>query len=306
MPFDNQINGREIRPENPGAHLKEGVAAAKISVVSPGFLETAGMRLRHGRALGDADQANTPRVAVVNAALAEVVWPGQDAIGKRFQPWKDGPWIEVVGVAETAKYMMLAEGPTPAFFVPLAQEATAPLTLAVRTVREPAALTNRVRGELLALDPQLPVYEVRTMEALMSSSVFALMPLRMGMTMAAVQGAITLLLSIMGLYAVVAFGVTQRTKEIGIRMALGADPGRIVAAVVREGMRLSAVGVIAGLLVSGLLGLGLSKVLFGLGAIEPVIFGAVIGLMLGTTALACWLPARRAAKVDPMVALRAE
>lgn len=306
LPFDNQISAREVRPENPGSHLKEGVASVNITFVSPGFMTTSGMRLRHGRTLSDSDQPETTRVAVINVAMAETIWPQQDAIGKRFQPWKDGPWIEVVGVAETAKYMMLAEAAAPAYFVPIAQEGGAPVTLVVRTIGNPTTHTKSVRDALLAIDPQLPVYEVRTMEDLMATSVFALMPLRMGMTMAAVQGGITLLLSIMGLYAVVSFGVAQRTKEIGIRMALGADPKRVVALVLREGMRLSLFGVIAGLVFAVMLGLVLSKVLFGLGAFEPVTIGVVIALMLGTTALACWLPARRASRVDPMVTLRAE
>jgi predicted permease len=306
VPFDKQINAREARPENPPPELKDGVASVKIAMVSPGYAGTLGVRLRQGRGLSATDQANTPRVALVNVAMANVCWPGQDAVGKRFQPWKDGPWIEVVGVTETAKYMMLSEAPSPSFLVPLTQESAAPVTLLVRTIGEPSALANRLRSEVQVLDAQLPLYDVMTMDELMGSSVFAELPLRMGMGMALVQGGISLLLSIMGLYAVVSFGVAQRAREIGIRMALGADPGRVVSFVVRDGMRLSGVGMGAGLLFSVLLGLGLSKVLFGLGAIEPVTFGVVSGLMLGTTALACWLPARRAAKVDPVIALRAE
>jgi len=307
MPFDNQINGREALPENPPPQLKDGVVSAKISMVSPGFIEGLGIRLRHGRTIGETDQANSPRVAVVNAAMADVCWPGQDAVGKRFRPWKDGPWIEVVGVTENSKYMMLSEPPSPAFFVPLTQEPLAPVTLAVRTVgRDSAAESKRVRAELAALDPQLPIYDVRTMDDLMGSSVFALLPLRMGMTVAAVQGGITLILSIMGLYAVVAFGVAQRAREIGIRMALGADPRRVVRLLVREGMRLSVVGAMIGLVIAALLGFGLSKVLYGLAPVEPLVFGGVIMLLLGTTAFACWAPARRAARVDPAVTLRSE
>jgi len=306
MPFDNNISAREARPENPAPQLKDGVATAKISMVSPGFIEAMGLRVRHGRTLREADQPNTPRVAVINVAMAELCWPGQDALGKRFQPWKDGPWIEVVGVVENSKYAMLSEAPTAAFFVPLAQEPVTPVTLMVRCVGEPSAEAKRVQAELLALDPQLPLFDVRTMEDLMNTSVFALLPLRMGMSVAAVQGGIALVLAVMGLYAVVAFGVAQRTREIGIRMALGADARRVVALLVREGMKLTAIGAVGGLLVAALLGLALSKLLYGLAAVEPVVFGIVLTLMLGTTALACWLPARRAARVDPVVTLRSE
>jgi len=306
VPFDNQINARETYPENPPSSLKDGVLPAKISMVSPGFIETIGVRLRRGRTVTEADQPNTPRVAVINAAMAEACWPGQDAIGKRFRPWKDGPWIEVVGVSETSKYGMLSEPPSPAFFVPLAQEPVTPVTLLVRTTGEPTGEAKRLQAEVLAIDPQLAVYDVRTMEELMGNSVFALLPLRMGMTVAAVQGGITLLLSVMGLYAVVAFGVAQRTREIGIRMALGADPRRVVRLLVREGMRLSVIGVLVGLVIAALLGFGLSKVLYGLAPVEPLVFGGVIMLLLGTTAFACWAPARRAARVDPAVTLRSE
>ncbi|MBI2518306.1 MAG: ABC transporter permease [Opitutae bacterium] len=306
MPFDNQINARETRPENPPPQLKDGVAPAKISLVSPGFIEAIGIRLRRGRTLSDTDQASTPRVAVINVAMADLCWPDQEAIGKRFQPWKDGPWIEVVGIAENSKYMMLSEPSTPAYFASLAQETVSPVTLVMRTAGEPTAEASRVRAELLALDPHLPIYDVRTMEELMATSVFALLPLRMGMSAAVAQGAITLLLSVMGLYAVVAFGVAQRSREIGIRMALGADHGRMVAFVVREGMRLAVLGVAGGVVFAALLGFGLSKVLYGLSTVGPLIFGAAVLLMLVVTALACWLPARRAARVDPVVALRAE
>jgi ABC-type antimicrobial peptide transport system permease subunit len=180
------------------------------------------------------------------------------------------------------------------------------VTLVLRTAGEPAAQTKAVRAELTALDPQLAVYDVRTMDDLMNNSVFALLPLRMGMTAAATQGVITLLLSIMGLYAVVAFSVAQRTREIGIRMALGADAARVVSLLVREGLRLTLTGIVVGLIVAALLGFGLSKVLFGLAPVEPVVFGGVIALLLGTTALACWAPARRAARVDPSITLRSE
>lgn len=306
MPFDNQLNARDVHPEVPPPAMKDGTTAVKITHVSPGFLETLGVRLRQGRLLTLADRADGPRVAVINAAMAELCWPGQDAVGKRFQPWKDGPWIEVVGVTETAKYLMLAEAPSPVFFMSLAQEFQTPVTLVVRTSVEPSTLASRLRTEVLSLDPQLPVYDVRTMEDLMGTSAFALFPLRLGSSLALVQGVVGLLLAVMGLYAVVAFGVAQRTREIGIRMALGAEDRSVVGLVVREGMRLAVRGIVIGLVFATLLGFALSKVLYGLGAIDPVILGAVSVLMLVTAGLACWLPARRAARVDPIIALRTE
>jgi len=167
-------------------------------------------------------------------------------------------------------------------------------------------LTSAAREAVRSLDPHLPVYNVRTMEELIGNSIFAVRPLRMGATLAAVQGMLGLLLSIMGLYAVVSFGVAQRTREIGIRMALGAAHTDVRRLVMREGLRLTLVGIGIGLTFALALGFGLSRVLYGLSAIDPMVFPLVTILLVAISALACWLPARRATQVDPMTALRAE
>jgi len=243
---------------------------------------------------------------VVNQAMANLCWPGQDAIGRRVRLWRDGPWLEVVGVLATAKYVMLAEPARPYFYLPLRQDYFSPLTLLVRTRGEPQALTADLRAAVRALDPNLPVYSVRTMDELMDTSMFALLPMRMGATLAAMQGLIGLLLAIMGLYAVVAYGVSRRTREIGIRIALGAAPRAVLGFVLREGMRLTALGIGLGLVLASVLGIGFSKILYGLGAVDPLVIGGVTLVLAGTAALACWLPARRATRVDPVDALRAE
>ncbi len=307
VPFDMMgYGGRDIWPENPPPPMKQGNTSVGLGIVTPGFSELMGLRLRTGRALAATDLAGSPRVAVVNRALAELCWPGQDAIGKRFRPWKDGPWIQVVGVTETARYLMLTEPARPYFYESLAQDYVAPLTLVIRTKGDPASLANEVRTAFHALDPHLPLYGERTMEDLMGASALAYMPMRMGVLMAGVQGLIGLALAVMGLYAVVSFGVAQRTREIGIRMALGADAGAVVRFVTRESVRLTLVGLGAGFVLALGLGFGLSRILYGLGAVDPLVYGGVLALMLGTAALACWLPARRATRVDPNIALRAE
>ncbi len=306
VPFSYGMLGRDIRPENPPPTMKDGSTNVSTAIVEPGFPEMLGVPLRHGRALAATDSASTPRVAVVNQALADLCWPAQDAVGKRFQPWKDGPWIEVVGVTENAKYVMLAESGRPFYYESLAQDYLAPLTLMVRTTAEPAAHAHAVRAVVHDLDPHLPVFDVRTMEDLMNTSVFALLPFRMGVTLATVQGVIGLLLAVMGLYAVVSFGVARRTREIGIRMALGAEPRRVVGAVLAESVRLTFIGVVIGLLIATAAGFGMSRALYGLGAIDPVVLGGVTLLLVGVAGFACWWPARRATRVDPVVALRAE
>jgi predicted permease len=306
VPFSYYLSAHDLWPENPASSLQDGHFNANFAVVSPGLHETLGLRLRNGRTIARTDTAKTPRVAVVNAAFAELCWPGQDALGRRFRLWKDGPWVEVVGVTETAKYVMLSEPPRPFYYVPLPQDNSAPLTLVVRTAGDPAALATAVRAAVQSLDPHLPLYDVRTLDELMTQSIFALLPMRMGATMAGIQGAIGLLLSVMGLYAVVSFGVAQRTREIGIRMALGADAPKVVRLVVHEGVRLTLVGLAAGFVISALLGFGLSKCLYGLGAFDPVVLLGVTALLFAISALACWLPARKATKVNPVEALRAE
>jgi putative ABC transport system permease protein len=300
------MSGRDIWPENPPPRMKEGNTSAGLAQVEPGFFALLGLRLRTGRTLAATDVARSPRVAVVNQALVDVCWPGQEAVGKRFRPWKDGPWIEVVGVADTAKYLMLTEPARPFFYEPLAQDYVAPLTLVIRTNGDPAAMAHTVREAFRGLDPHLPLYGERTMEELMETSPLAYLPMRMGVTLAGVQGMIGLGLAMMGLYAVVSFGVAQRTREIGIRMALGADARAVVRFVVREGVRLTIIGLGMGIALAILLGFGLSRILFGLSAIDPLVLGCVMVLLLATAGLACWLPARRATKVDPIVALRAE
>jgi predicted permease len=307
VPFDTLgINGRDIWPETPPPQMKEGNTSVGLASIAPGFSEMMGLQLRKGRALAETDTAASPRVAVVNQALADLCWPGQEALGKRFRPWRDGPLIEVVGVTATAKYIMLAEPPRPFFYETLAQEYAAPLTLLVRTAGDPAAVARGLREAMRGLDPHLPLYGERTMVEMMGSSALAFLPMRMGATLAGAQGAIGLLLATMGLYAVVAFGVVQRTREIGIRMALGANAHQVVRFIVREGLRLTVAGLAIGLVLAVALGWGLSRMLYGLGAFDPLVIIGVTILLLGIAGLACYWPARRATRIDPVIALRSE
>jgi len=209
-------------------------------------------------------------------------------------------------VVATGKYMMLTEEAKPYYYTPFTQAYGMPATLLVRAVNDPHALTHSVREAIHGLDADLPIYSVLTLDEHMASSAFALMPLRMGAMLAAIQGGLGLLLSILGLYSVVSYGVTSRTKEIGLRMALGATRGDVLLLITREGLRLTAIGMGIGLLMSVLVGVGLSRVLYGVHTFDPIAFPAVVVLLGGIAALACWLPARRATRVDPMVALRAE
>jgi len=202
--------------------------------------------------------------------------------------------------------LMLGEEPKPYFYVPLAQQYQAPITLMVRAAGDPEALATPLRRMLHELDPDLPLFNVRSMEDHVKNSVFGLMPLRMGAAMAAGQGLIGLLLAVMGLYAVVSYTVSRRTREIGVRVALGARRADVIRLVVRDGLRLTVIGVGIGLVLSLGLGLVLSGVLYGVKAMDAGVYIGVTALLFAVSALACYLPARRATSVDPLIALRAE
>ena len=306
VPFDYGMHftdvglGREI----PGS--KDDYMSTPYNVVGPRFFETTGATITNGRTLDASDDERSRRVAVVNETMARTLWLGRDPLGQRFRFGRDGEWIEVVGVAADGKYVMLAEQPRAYFYVPLAQQYRSPVTIVVRTASDPTALATPLRRLLHESDPDLPVFNVRTMERHLRESVFALMPLRIGASMAAVQGVVGLLLAVMGLYAVVSYAVARRTREIGVRMALGAARADVLRLVVREGMRLSLIGLGVGLLIASAAGLVLSRVLYGVVPIDVPVLGGVTALLLVVSALACYVPARRATRIEPLVALRYE
>lgn len=307
VPFNNNIVIRNAWPDNPTAHLPDGHTTVALTAVTPGFVTMFGVPLVRGRDLAPTDNEKTPPVAVINEAMAKAFWPGVDPIGQHFhRDWQGGPPIEVVGVVKTGKYIMLTEEPKPYYYVPFAQAYSMPASLVVRTIVDPHSLAGTLREVVKALDPDLPIYNLITLDDHMASSPFALMPIRMGATLAGIQGGLGLLLAVLGLYSVVSYGVTRRTREIGVRMALGATQDDILRLVSREGLRLTLLGLLSGLVMALLLSFSLSRVLFGVQAIDPIAFPAVIVVLIATAAFACWLPARRATKVDPVEALRAE
>lgn len=196
--------------------------------------------------------------------------------------------------------------PRPYFYVPLAQHFGSSATLHVWTATEPGSLVSAIRQSLEKLDPDLPIYNVRTMDEHLHDSAFAMMPLRLGAAFAGVQGMLGLLLAVMGIYGVVSYVVSLRTREIGIRVALGAQRLNILRLVIRDGLKLSLIGVAIGLVVAVGLAKVVSGLLFGLSPAGLPVFGAVLLLLTAFVALACYLPARKATKVNPMVALRYE
>jgi predicted permease len=298
--FAEVATGDEI----PGS--KDGLLSVAYSAVGSSFFETAGASLSRGRGFDERDDERSRRVGVVNETMGRQLWPGKDPVGQRFRLGAQGDWIEVVGVARDGKYMMLVEPRRPYFYIPIEQSYRSPVTLLVRSAGDPAPLAGPLQRLLNEMDPDLPVFNVRTMAHHMRDSVFGFMPFRLAVLMAGVQGAIGLLLAVMGLYAVVAYTVTRRTREIGLRMALGANRADVLRLVVRDGMRLTLIGVVLGLLLAVGIGLVLSQVLYGLSPVDVPVLAGVTALLLGVSALACYVPARRATRVDPMIALRCE
>lgn len=304
VPFEYGIEMREVAPE--GKISKDSFTAMAYNCVDPTFLTSSGVTLLQGRNFTDRDSENAPRVAIVNQLLAQRFWPGQEPLGKRFYLGQSTNVVEVVGVTRTGRYVMLGEEPRPYFYLPLRQVYRSPATLTVLTDGDPALVVPALRQVFRELDPHLPIFNVKTMEEHLRQSAFALMPLRMGATLAGVQGLLALALAVMGVYGVVAYVAGQRTREVGIRMALGAQKFDVLRLVVRDGLRLTCIGIVLGLV--GALGLTaiIGKVLYGLTpASSPVVLG-VAGLLAMVALVACYLPARRSTRVDPMVALRYE
>jgi predicted permease len=306
VPLDYGIRMFDVSIDGPIPGTKDDSLAAAYNAVAPHFIETVGGRLLQGRSLTAADDERGRKVALVNETLARKLWPGKSPLGEHFRVDRRADPIEVVGLVADGKYLMIGEEPRPYVYLPLAQRYQGAVTLMVRSSESPEALVAPLRDAVRSLDPDLPLYNVRTMNAHVRDSVFGLMPLRMGAAIAGAQGLIGLLLAVMGLYAVVSYSVSRRTREIGVRVALGAAGGDVIRLVVREGLRLTLVGVVIGLVVSVGLGAVLSTQLYGIRAMDARVYVGVTALLLGVAALACYVPARRATRVDPLVALRAE
>jgi predicted permease len=284
---------------------REGEIQAASNIVDINFISAMESGLVRGREFTDFDTADSPPVVIVNQALAEKMWPGAESVGRRLT-FRWGEPMEVVGVVRTGKYVMVGEAPRPAYLQPFAQAYNAPVTLLLRTRGDPAAVIPAMRGVLQRMDSDLPVFNTQTMEEHLRSSAFGFMPMRMAAFVAGAQGIIGLLLAIMGVYGVVAYAVSQRTREIGIRLALGAERADVFRLVVRGGLKLIIIGLAAGLLFAGGLSLVLSGLLVGLSAFDPLVFVSVaIGLVV-VSLLACYLPARRAMAIDPALTLKSD
>ena len=269
-------------------------------IVTPGYFRTLGIPLVRGRDFSEADRQGAPDVAILNQRFAGQLWPGEEAIGRTFR--NGDRTVTVVGIARDAKYRTLGEDPRNFVYVPLAQRYLPRMSLLVRTAKE-ASVGSAVRRTLAELDKGLPILDQRTLEEQTATSLF---PQRVALWVAGSLGAVALLLALLGIYGVTAMSVAQRTREIGVRMALGAARGHVLGLVVRQGVLLAGMGVgigaAAALAATRLLG----SLLYGVPAADAIAFAGAAALLSGAAVAASWIPARRAARIDPVIALRAE
>jgi macrolide transport system ATP-binding/permease protein len=289
-----------------GETLPRGSAGRNImnTAITPGYFKTLQIPIIEGRDFDDRDRKGTQRTVIVNQRMAQMLWPGESAVGKRiFVGVEDRDPIEVVGVVKTGKYRSLAEEPRPFYYYPTYQRGPSTMTLFVRTAGDPRALVSPVRSYIQTLDRRMPVFAVKTMPEHMT---WALWAPRMAASLSLAFGLVALMLSAVGLYSVMAYVVSQRTREVGIRMALGAQGGDVLRMITSHGMRLAAVGVGIGLVLALVLARVLSAMLIGISVYDMTIFLSVPALLGLVAFVACFVPARRATKVDPLVALRYE
>ncbi|HEX5437809.1 MAG TPA: ABC transporter permease [Gemmatimonadaceae bacterium] len=281
-----------------------------INGVGSDFFATMGIPLRLGRAFTDGDRAGTPLVVIVNEAMARLYWPGRNPIGQCIQIRTGGadsttpPCSQVVGVVANTRYQLLGDPSTPGFYVPILQRAMVPFrTLFVRTASSPAAMITLVRRAMQTLAPDLPFVNVTPMSDVLGPQ---LLPFRLGALLFTIFGGVALLLAVIGLYGVIAYSVAQRTREIGVRMALGAQRTHVLRLVVRQGVMLTLIGIGGG---AGIAMAGtrlMRSMLYGVSATDPLTFAGIALMLVVVAVVACWIPARRAASIDPVESLRAE
>jgi predicted permease len=275
----------------------------QLNNITPNFFETLRIPLVSGREFNDADRATTNPVAIANEAMARHFWPNENVVGKRFHFFGDPTLREIVGVVRNTVVNNIGEEPQPLAYLPLTQNYSPAAVLQVRTSGRPEALISTVRAQVQSLDNNLALTNVQTIEEVIGQALWA--P-RMGAAMLAVFGALALILAVIGVYGVLSYSVNQQTREIGIRIAMGAQTDGVLRLVVGQGMRLAAAGLVLGLLVAFAAMRLLGSLLFGVSAHDPLTFAGVSLVLALAAVLACYIPARRATKVDPIIALRYE
>jgi putative ABC transport system permease protein len=288
------IKGREPGPDEPKL-------VASVRAVTPGYFDAVGTGLRRGRMLEAGDREGTPPVVVVDETLARRFWPDGNAVGQRLRLGDTGPWRTIVGVVGSVKHHDLAGDALRYVYVPHAQHPSLEMDLVVRTTVDPASLSSVLRREIHALDPSLPLYDVHTLDEAVERSVGTR---RLTNRLLAWFSIAAIVLASLGIYGVTALSVGQRVQEFGVRLALGASRPAVLRLVLRQGLTLAIVGVAIGLAGAAWLTQYVSTLLFRVAPLDPVIFAAATLTLVAVALIACYVPARRATRTDPLVALR--
>jgi len=276
---------------------------SNVRIVSPDYFQTMRIPLVNGRYFDHRDVKGAPETVIVDEAMAERFWPNEDPLGKRLQRGGSGSWRTVVGVISNARQYSAEKEPPIAVYYPSEQFAARNMFLVIRTTRDPSGMTGAITKEIQALDPEMPVFDVGTMDQRLHDS---LARRRFSMFLLGLFAVVASVLAAIGIYGVMAYSVNERTHEIGIRLALGAPPAKVRQLVIRQALVLTSFGIATGLAGAFALTRVMSSLLYGVSATDVGTFVATPLLLGGVAILASYLPALRAARVDPMIALRCE
>jgi len=286
----------------------DGYAPAKdedmrlnYETVGPLYFQTMRIPLLKGRDFDERDQESAPGVVIVNETMAQRYWPGHNALGKRLKLAQG--WLQVVGIAKDVKNRTLTEAPQPFLYLPLLQDYRSNMILVARTAGDPETMFHGIQTEVAALDPKMPMFDVKTLEEHIGVSLFVQ---RMAATLLSIFGVLALSLAALGLYGVMSYAVSQRTREMGIRVAVGATQGNVLKLVLGQGLTLCVVGMMGGLIIASVVTRFSVHLLYGVTPADPLTFVVVAVMLLLVALAAAYLPARRATKVDPVIALRME
>lgn len=288
--------GEQTDPNNRGTLVN-------LDEVTPGHFDTMRIPLISGRDFTDFDRENTTPVAIINQAMANLVWPGQEALGKRFAVVQEPNLLQVVGVVGTTVIGQIGEDPQPVAYFPMRQQYSPAATLVVRTNNNPEPLIGAVRAQVQPIDKNLAFTNAQTVQQILGQGLWAA---RMGAALLGLFGVLALILASIGIYGVLAYSVAQRTSEIGLRMALGAQPRQVLGLVLRQGMLLALIGAGVGVLVALPVARMAGSLLYGVSATDPLTYASITLLLMAIALLACYLPAYRATRIDPLKALRVE
>jgi predicted permease len=288
-----------LEGEQPGPNGR-GVLV-QTNIVGLGFFGAMGIPVLAGRDFSEQDSETSPRVVIINQTMAEKFWPGQDAVGKRFKFFGDQQYRQVVGIARDSKYNNLVEASLPFIYQPLKQEYSAAFSLSIRTALDPKGISPGIRDTIKSMDSAIPVLALGTLHDVVDQSLAGQ---RTNVLLLSVFSVLALLLAAIGLYGVMAYSVAQRTHEIGIRMAIGARSSTVLGMVLKQGLTLVGIGLMVGLVVAMIVVRLVTTLLFGIHPWDPLTLTATSGLLASTALLANYIPALKATKVSPVIALK--